>query len=442
MNNAETWEWVVGYLILALILLAVSWGSIRSRKRQRLIQNIPTSKTAGVFIGLVEVKGTAESENPLTSELAESLCVDYSFAIEEHWRRTVTETYTDSDGKSRTRTRTESGWKTIESGTQSIPFYIKDDTGILQIRPDKAKIERTQMYSQTVRRGDPLYYSRGHHFSVSNSTHRRRFVENGIPLHHELYTIGQSRERQDIAAAEIAHDPDCPMFLISTRPEEKIQKSMAGGFYGLLIFGSLLALGAPWLIQNILIHDESFPVIPAVSTFAVFWIYSFIRWGLMVFNDLIDLKNRVSQAASNIEVQLKRRHDLIPRLLNITRGLKDYESRIQQHIVQLRNQINASIPGKPGTNPEACQQSLIAIAEAYPEIKSDTAFMKLHEGITDAEERIALARNYFNDIVTQYNTRRETFPDQVFASLAGLKHIDLFQADDFIRKSIKVDLAD
>ena len=129
-------------------------------------------------------------------------------------------------------------------------------------------------------------------------------MENGIPLHHELYTIGQSRERQDIAAAEIAHDPDCPMFLISTRPEEKIQKSMAGGFYGLLIFGSLLALGAPWLIQNILIHDESFPVIPAVSTFAVFWIYSFIRWGLMVFNDLIDLKNRVSQAASNIEVHL------------------------------------------------------------------------------------------------------------------------------------------
>ena len=161
----------------------------------------------------------------------------------------------------------------------------------------------------------------------------------------------------------------------------------------------------------------------------------------MVFNDLVDLKNRVFQASANIDVQLKRRQDLIPRLVKVVSGLKDYESKLQSHLVKLRAQSNTTVKTK-GTKPSECSSSITAIAEAYPEMKSDDTFLKLQKKLSDTEERIALARNYYNDIVTHYNTRRETIPDRYFASIAGLKHIDLFVAEDFRRATVKVELVD
>ena len=104
---AEVAPWIGVALAVVMLLL-----SLRANRRKRLIDNIPTCKTTGVFIGLVELKGTAEAETPLVSYLAETACVHYDWSVQEHWSRTVTEHYTDKDGKSRTRTRRESGWKT------------------------------------------------------------------------------------------------------------------------------------------------------------------------------------------------------------------------------------------------------------------------------------------------------------------------------------------
>ncbi len=181
-------------------------GAFRAGRRRRLVENLPTSKTTGVFIGLVELKGTAESASPLTSYLAEQPCVEYQWSVEEHWSRTVTETYTDSDGKTQTRTRHESGWTTVASGGEMIPFYLQDDCGVILVRPEGAKLEPAAMFDETVGRGDPLYYAKGPAGAVADSDHRRRFVERGIPLHAMLYVMGQARERQDVVAPEIAQD--------------------------------------------------------------------------------------------------------------------------------------------------------------------------------------------------------------------------------------------
>jgi len=115
-----------------LPLLAVILGSLgalgcliaafRALRHKRLIDDLPTSKTQGVFIGLAELKGTAESETPLMSYLAGVSCVLYDWHVEEHWSRMVTETYTDAKGHTQTRTRVESGWKKIAEGGQSVPF--------------------------------------------------------------------------------------------------------------------------------------------------------------------------------------------------------------------------------------------------------------------------------------------------------------------------------
>jgi len=88
-------------------------------RRKRLIDDVPTSKTQGVFIGLAELKGTAESEVPLTSYLAGISCVQYVWQVDEHWSRTVHETYTDAKGHTQTRTRTESGWTKVAGGGES-----------------------------------------------------------------------------------------------------------------------------------------------------------------------------------------------------------------------------------------------------------------------------------------------------------------------------------
>src|SRR5438874_24473 len=122
-QELATWAPVAGAVLALVCLIA----ALRSGKRRRLIDNLPTCKTTGVFIGLVELKGSAETQEPLTSYLAEEACVLYQWTVEEHWSRTVTETYTDSDGKTQTRTRNESGWTTVGKGREISPFYLQDD---------------------------------------------------------------------------------------------------------------------------------------------------------------------------------------------------------------------------------------------------------------------------------------------------------------------------
>ncbi len=117
----------------ALLSFLMLWGWMRSLKQRRLLEDLPTSKVKGVFIGLVEVKGTAEVETPLTSQLAKQPCVAYDWGVDEHWERTVVESYTDSDGNTQTRTKTESGWIRVDGGIALEPFYLRDDTGILLV---------------------------------------------------------------------------------------------------------------------------------------------------------------------------------------------------------------------------------------------------------------------------------------------------------------------
>jgi hypothetical protein len=199
-----------GPIIGGLIAIICLWFSLRQRRRHRLLHDLPTSKVHGVFIGLVELNGTAESEDPLTSHLAEAACVHYTWSAEEHWRRTRTESYTDSKGNRRTRTVTTTGWETVASGGEMQDFYLRDNTGVLLVRPEDADIEPVGMFSETVSLGHPLYYGKAPEAWVSGSTGQRRFTERGIPLHTPLYVLGSARERDDIVAPEIAALPSAP----------------------------------------------------------------------------------------------------------------------------------------------------------------------------------------------------------------------------------------
>ncbi|MGY8674143.1 MAG: GIDE domain-containing protein, partial [Verrucomicrobiia bacterium] len=346
MNDATPLIPAIGSLLGILFLFL----GLRANRKKRLLQNLPTAKTKGVFIGLVELKGSAESSEPFTSFLAESRCVQFSWKVEEHWSRTVRESYTDSKGRSKTRTRRESGWKTVASGGEEQPFYLEDDAGAVLVRPTGAKLEPLTIFSEHCTRSDGLYYGKGPDISVSNSDHRRKFTEIGFPIHTPIYVVGQAREREDIVAPEIAQDAAAPMFLISTKSEEQVTGKYATAAFLWSFFGLIFCVaGLIWF--DSLRHqspDQRIPIYLGVGVgYLMIW---GIGWIWTVFNSLIDLRNRVRQAWSLVDVQLKRRHDLIPNLVTAVSGLKDYEAQAQQELAELRTQSTATAPGESGSD--------------------------------------------------------------------------------------------
>ena len=423
--------------LLALVCLLFA---LRAAKRKRLVDNIPTSKTSGVFIGLVELKGTAEAEKPLTSYLAEQPCVDYQWMIEEHWSRTVTENYTDSQGRTQTRTRQESGWTKVADGGEMIPFYLKDDCGIILVRPQGSKVERMKIFNQTCDPSDSLYYSKGPAAAVSNSDYRRRFTENAVLCHAQLYVMGQARERSDVVAPEIAQDKSAPIFLISTRTEKQISSGFRWSFWGLSFLGLALC------VAGFVARDLAFNVEPArdLATYLLaalaYLVVAGLGWVWMVYNSLVDVRQRVRQGWSQVDVQLKRRHDLIPGLVETVKGLRDYERNLQTELAGLRSQMEATPPGVAGPDHRACGTILLAIQERYPELKANESFLNLQKNLMDTEQRIALARGYFNEIATFYNTRLQVVPDRFIAALGGVLPQPLMAANDFERAPVKANL--
>ncbi len=427
----------VGILLATLCLLF----ALRAGRRRRLIDNIPTTKTTGVFIGLVELQGSAESERPLNSFLAQTPCVYYSWNVAERWSRTVTESYTDSNEKTRTRTRHESGWTTVAGDCQQMPFYLCDEEGTVLVRPQGAKIEPAEVFEETCGLSDPLYYEKGPARAVSDSDHRRCFTEQAIHLHAPIYLIGRAREREDIIAPEIAHDPSAPMFLISTRAEAKVSSGLNWQYWILAILGLALSV-AGWLIALNLqdrIRDDVWNTCVYVGLgYLLVWL---LAWAWMVHNSMVNVRSRVRQAWANVDVQLKRRADLIPNLLHVVEGLRDHEHRVHTEVARLRNQQHSTAPGQSGSDPEGVSKCLFAVLERYPELKSNTVFLGLQRSLIETEQRIALARTYFNDIATHYNIRLKIIPDRFVSTIIAMRARPLLSTTGFERAPVNIEFA-
>jgi hypothetical protein len=424
-----------------LLACGCALGALAAGRRRRLVDNLPTSKTTGVFIGLVELKGTAESAAPFISHLLERPCVIYQWNVQEHWSRMVVETYTDSEGKTQTRMRHESGTVTVAEGGQAGPFYLQDDCGFVLVRPEGAKLEPLTIFSKTCGRDDGLYYRKGPPGAIADSDHRRTFTETGIPLHTRLYVMGQARERSDIVAAEIAQAKEVPMFLISTRTEEQVSSGFGGAFWGWGIFGLLLSV-AGFLLRDAVHQVPLERRIPLyIGAAAAYGLVCALGWVWMVFNSMMDLRQRVRQAWSQVDIQLKRRYDLIPNLVAAVKGLASHESGLQTELARLRSQMEATPPGVAGPDYQACGPTLLAITEKYPQLTAQPLFAQLQQNLIDTEQRIALARGYFNEIATFYNTRLEIIPDRFVCALGGLKPQPLMLANDFERAPVEVAFA-
>lgn len=162
----------------------------------------------------------------------------------------------------------------------------------------------------------------------------------------------------------------------------------------------------------------------------------------MVHDGIIGLRERVRQGWSLIDVQLKRRHDLLPGLNQAVAGLAGHEQDVQKVLAELRTQGQATKPGAAGPEVDGVAGVLLAVVEKYPELKAREGFLALQRELVCTEQRIALARAYYNDIATHYATRLEIVPDRFVARLRKLTPEPLLAAAHFERAPVVVNFAD
>ncbi len=155
---------------------------------------------------------------------------------------------------------------------------------------------------------------------------------------------------------------------------------------------------------------------------------------ITTYNGLVGLRQRVRQAFADIDVQLKQRHDLIPNLVETVKGYATHERETLENVIKARNAAIAA--SGPAAQAQAegmlsgMLRQLFALAEAYPDLKANTNFQQLQTELGDIENKLAAARRFFNNVVAEYNTKRENFPAVLFANMLGFAREDFFNLDD------------
>ena len=170
-----------------------------------------------------------------------------------------------------------------------------------------------------------------------------------------------------------------------------------------------------------------------------------VIWAVSIYNRLVQLRNRFKNAFAQIDVQLKRRYDLIPNLVETAKGYMKHERETLEAVIKARNQAvtAATAAGANPGNPAAMQGlsqaegaltgmlgRLFALSEAYPDLKANQNMLSIQEELSSTENKVAFARQAFNDSVMEYNTKRESFPDTIFAGMFGFGAAELLQATE------------
>lgn len=183
----------------------------------------------------------------------------------------------------------------------------------------------------------------------------------------------------------------------------------------------------------------------SVTTILLIAVGVIILYFLLVYNSLITAKNRIAEALSQIDVQLKRRTDLIPNLVETVKGFAKHEKELLENVTKARTSLMTA--GSTHEKAEANNilteslKSLFAVAENYPDLKSSSNFLELQEELSDTENKIAYSRQFYNSNVLDYNNKLQVFPSSIVGGMFGFKPAEYFQASDEDKKEVKVKFA-
>jgi LemA protein len=169
-----------------------------------------------------------------------------------------------------------------------------------------------------------------------------------------------------------------------------------------------------------------------------------VLWAVFTFNRLVTLRNRVENGWSQIDVQLRRRYDLIPNLIETVKGYAAHEREVFEHVTEARTRAMGATGVEDQANAENAVTAglgrLIAVAEAYPDLKANQNFLALQEELIGTESKIAYARQFYNDQVALLNTLIQKFPANVIAGLGHFEPKPFFEIDEPVRGPVQVDI--
>jgi LemA protein len=175
-------------------------------------------------------------------------------------------------------------------------------------------------------------------------------------------------------------------------------------------------------------------------------IVALLLWAGAAYNRLIGLRNQVTNGWKQIDVQLKRRHDLIPNLVNTVKGAMEFEKGTLEAVISARNRaVTYTGPADAGRKEGELTQALgrfFALAESYPQLTANTNVRALQEELTGTENKIGFARQFYNDIATKYNTATQVIPGNLIAGMAGFRPAEMFEITDAAERAVpNVDLS-
>lgn len=419
-----------------LASLLLTWAMFTWRRR-RFIADIPVIPIKDVFIGWVHIKGAIDCQTPLTSPLGRERCVYYSWAVSEDWERTVLEEYIDEKGKKQIREKKESGSTVIASGGKRTPFNLTDETGSVDVQLSGAEFDTVSSFNHACGPDDPLYFSFTDAPEIENTTHRRTFSESVLPdaadatifgqaspLHEGDYLLELGRRLREMGVKatgragslfKIAQDDAAPFYLLSLSNAEQQKSSHSGTIWTLTVISLISVLAFP--VARIFFMQDK----PGLAGFTLmcgvfYGLIFFLFWFWMSFNGLVYLRNRTAQIWGLIDVQLKRRYELITSLSAAAAGYLAYAGQIQQAVARLRGR-NLLAGGK--------ENSAVALLEAYPELGAESVIKDLMDRITETEDRVAGARSAWLNAAAAYNTRLERLPDRLLLRLGLFRRAPL-----------------
>jgi hypothetical protein len=371
-------------------------------KLKRLIENVPTTPAAEVEIGITEIKGTVGSCDdiePLTGPLTEKPCVWFRYLVQE-WR---------GIGKNRHLV-------TIEDRKRGQVFLCNDVSGSIPVVTHEARVvsgrkagrsKGIRVYSEfSLRPGDPVY--------VLGSA--------------EIDPVTGDSLR-------IEKDPQGLPYLVSNLPERRLKTREIVGAFWCFAFGiastAAFILGLLLFTGRIAAVDQLLAALASIAMIA-------LMVTMIMYNDLVFLRQRVAWARSNIDVALKKRFDLLPQLEAIAKGYMKHEHEVLPLLTKLRSAwsmkgVEANTAGESVSASNAATSGLLALREQYPNLKAVTTTERLMRGIVALENEIAARRDGYNAAVERYRSRTHAMPEIALAKVFAFREEPLLRWESEIR---------
>lgn len=437
-----------GILVLAVLVVLVAGGfGLAMWRRRWMIADLPTSDAAHVFVGMNEVVGTAV-------ELDQAVVAPYS-ATECVWYRAILEKEVQSGDNKR--------WTKESDESSDAPFWLEDATGRVLVRPKGASVHAPQRH-RMLHGGRPERFGRLSLLrslaggspvpSLSLDASRYRTTEWYLQPGDQVYALGEATLRSDAVALELA--PADPLTGVTKRPlllsygDERTTANRTGTIAVALLLATMAGAAAlPAAYHALRTAREGGPLPGDPGTVEATGGAMVVAAGLVLavlavlfvgrlFNRLVSVRNRAQAAWSLIDVHLRRRHDLLPELAAVVGAAAAHEREVQEAVARLRTQGRLARSGGLPDDAELAQAEqvdradhadaalLLAVAEAYPDLRAGEAFGRLHEEVVRTEDGIAFARRFYNDAITVLRDRRRQFPGLLLAPLVPVPSLDLF----------------